>query len=155
MLEDTSVDGAYYHFSPCPVSQSKGKEWAHDIRIIGTPTKASPSSIMRVRLDGSSSTETVVRDDGGGKRGGDGDESQSSSSVESVESFNLETYRPPTTKVRRTPVQILEEMVGDSDTGAVSSSIPSVTSSAALAAGLEDIEGYLEEDLRGLSKLSY
>ncbi|KAG9065019.1 hypothetical protein KI688_002338 [Linnemannia hyalina] len=100
-------------------------------------------------------SETAIRDDGGGGRGGGGDEEQASSSVESVESFNLEAYRPPMTMARRTAGQILEEMVADSDSGVVSSSLPSLTSSSALAAGIEDIEGYLEEDLRGLSKLSY
>lgn len=151
MLEDTLVDGDHCHSSSRSVSLSNGKEWAHDnkTRTTGTPTTASPSSTRLVRLGGSRSTQTFVR------RGGGGDESQPSSSVESVESFNLEAYRPLTTKARRTAGQILEEMVGDSDTGVASSSIPSVTSSAALAAGLEDIEGYLEEDLRGFSKLSY
>ncbi|KAF9329721.1 hypothetical protein BGZ91_000435 [Linnemannia elongata] len=109
----------------------------------------------RPRLLVSRSTETATREGSGGGRGGGGGEEQASSSVDSVESFNLETYRPPMTKARRTAGQILEDMVADSDSGAVSSSLPSLTSSVALAAGIEDIEGYLEEDLRGFSKLSY
>lgn len=139
--------------------QAKQTEGAPDDRMrkrtAATPPSASPLSTTRPRLLVSRSTETTIRDGGGGGRGGGANEEQASSSVDSVESFNLEAYRPPMTKARRTAGQILEEMVADSDSGAASSSLPSLTSSAALAAGIEDIEGYLEEDLRGLSKLSY
>lgn len=140
------------------MSQAKEAEGAHYSskrkRTAATPTIESPLTTTRPRLLVSRSTETAIREGGGGGRGGGGEE-QASSSVDSVESFNLETYRPPMTMARRTAGQILEEMVADSDSGAVSSSLPSLTSSSALAAGIEDIEGYLEEDLRGLSKLSY
>lgn len=151
--------GDHHRSSPRPMSQAKEEERAHDSRkrkgAVATPTTASPLMTARPRLLVSRSTETATREGSGGGRGGGGGEEQASSSVDSVESFNLETYRPPMTKARRTAGQILEDMVADSDSGAVSSSLPSLTSSVALAAGIEDIEGYLEEDLRGFSKLSY
>lgn len=158
-IREKRPQGDHHRSSPHPMSQANEAKEAHDNRkrkrTAATPTTASPLTTTRPRLLVSRSTETAIREGGGGGGGGGGDVEQASSSVDSVESFNLEAYRPPMTKARRTAGQILEELVAESDSGAVSSSLPSLTSSAALAAGIEDIEGYLDEDLRGLSKLSY
>ncbi|KAG0379584.1 hypothetical protein BGX24_012619 [Mortierella sp. AD032] len=153
--EAMSLDVSYQNSLSHPMSQvssteslSKRKERAHGITKRKVDTTATGT-----RSDGSYSLEPVVRIESG-ERGGN-DEDQLLSSIDSVDQFNLETYQPPTKKPRRTAGQILAEIAGDSEAEVVSSSMPSVTSSAALAAGIEDIEGFLEKDLKGFTRLSY
>ncbi|KAF9907750.1 hypothetical protein EC991_010620 [Linnemannia zychae] len=131
-------------------SPTKEKDKARTRNSMGI---TSDTTIARLQSNGFCSKESVISGDGGDSGGGD--EDPPSSSIDSVDPFSLETYQPPRTRPRRTARQILEELTKDPETEIVSSSMPSVTSSAALAAGIEDIEGYLEQDLKGFTRLSY